>query len=350
MEWNKTEGNKKEWNKTEKKQLIIYCIISYGITYLLGILMWYGQKNGMDVSAFPNAQMMYPAAGVMLAYLVTNRKDDRMPKLFYLVFLIVTAFLIVCAVLSIVRADDVMMIGMNMAPLWTYLQQIAFMVASILGWILLAVSGRVRRKAYGLNSSKWKLSILMIVLFTALYFLRTLISYGISGEMSVFLDIMAQPNTWIYLAVLPVNFLLVAAPFFGEEYGWRYYLQPLLQKKFGPRGGVIILGIVWGLWHLPVDFFYYSPGYGLQAALSQQITCITLGIFFAYAYMKTNNIWVPVILHFINNNLAPVITGTFSADALKNQVITWGSLIPALIINGILFGGFILSKVFSQEE
>ena len=78
MEWNKTEGNKKEWNKTEKKQLIIYCIISYGITYLLGILMWYGQKNGMDVSAFPNAQMMYPAAGVMLAYLVTNRKDDRM--------------------------------------------------------------------------------------------------------------------------------------------------------------------------------------------------------------------------------------------------------------------------------
>ena len=48
--------------------------------------------------------------------------------------------------------------------------------------------------------------------------------------------------------------------FFGEEYGWRYYLQPVLQKRFGLRAGVIILGVVWGLWHIPDDLFrYYLP-------------------------------------------------------------------------------------------
>lgn len=95
--------------------------------------------------------------------------------------------------------------------------------------------------------------------------------------------------------------------FFGEEYGWRYYLQPLLQKKFGLKGGVILLGCVWAVWHLPIDFFYYTtPDMGLAALASQFVTCISLGIFMAYTYMKTQNIWVPIIIHFLNNNMVVV--------------------------------------------
>lgn len=338
------------WNKTEKKQLLLYCLIAFGVTYFMGIFMWYGQRKGLDISAFPNAQMMYPAAGVMFAYLMTAGKDKKMPKAFYFVFLILTVFMIACAVLSIVLPDESIVIEMNMLPLWTYAIQIAMTAGSILCWILLLSSGKERRAAYGLSGSKWKSSFLMIVLFLALYFLRTFLSCAFSGEPGTFLEIMAQPESWIYLAVMPVNFFLVMVPFFGEEYGWRYYLQPLLQKHFGLRKGVILLGIVWGLWHLPVDFFYYSPGSGLQAAVSQQITCITLGIFFAYAYMKTNNIWIPVALHYINNNLVPVITGNYSTDVLENQAITWAALIPALIINGVLFGGFLLSGVFAEKK
>ena len=126
----------------------------------------------------------------------------------------------------------------------------------------------------------------------------------------------------------------------GEEYGWRYYLQPLMQKRFGIRGGVLVLGVVWGIWHLPIDLFYYTQDSQLLMVIAQQITCIALGIYLAYAYMKTDNIWVPIALHFMNNNLIPVISGNYSASVLENQSITWNELLFSLLLNGVLFGLF----------
>lgn len=32
----------------------------------------------------------------------------------------------------------------------------------------------------------------------------------------------------------------------------------------------------------------------------------------AYVYMKTENIWVPVAVHFLNNNLIPVFAGNYT--------------------------------------
>lgn len=68
--------------QTEKKQLLIYVIIAYGITYVMGLLMWYSYGKGLDLSAFPNAQMLYPAAGVMMAYLITKKGDKNLPTAF----------------------------------------------------------------------------------------------------------------------------------------------------------------------------------------------------------------------------------------------------------------------------
>lgn len=148
-----------------------------------------------------------------------------------------------------------------------------------------------------------------------------------------------------------MNFLLAYTAFFGEEYGWRYYLQPVLQNKFGLRKGVLILGVIWGLWHLPLDIFYYvTPDKAVIMTLNQVITCVGLGIFFGYAYMKTENIWVPVILHFLNNNLILVISGQFSGDVLQDQSVSWADIPAALILNGLLFGLFILAKPYREKK
>ncbi|MDD3403051.1 MAG: type II CAAX endopeptidase family protein [Hespellia sp.] len=330
-----------KFSNMEKKRLIIYALIAFAVPYLMGILMWYGNSKGIDLSVFVNAQMLYPAAGVMLGALIVCRGDELIPKRFFVFYIVLAVAAAVLSIASIVMPSDM---------LWMGGVQILLVLGSILGWMFMLTEKKEKREAYGLRAKHAKSSVFCVALFIGLYLLRTVIAYAAGGELGTMGDIFSSATTWITIAVLPINFFLVFIAFFGEEYGWRYYLQPMLQKRFGLRGGVIILGIVWGLWHLPVNFFYYSPGTGLQSAAGQQITCITLGIFFAYAYMKTQNIWVPVILHYLNNNLVPVITADYSMDVLQNNEVTWGSLLPALLLNGIIFGVFLAAKEFRKKE
>lgn len=340
--------------KVEKKQLLIFILIAYGITFLMGILMWYGCGRQMELYVFPMAQMLYPAAGVMLGYLLTRKQDEDLPKWFFRFFLLLTAVMAAMAILSVVMPDQMVSVSGTAVSLWIVLSQYVLIAGSLVGWIFFLAAGKKRRAAYGLRWKNGKASVFCVLLFVVLYFLRTAISCAVSGQFSILLMILESPDTWIMMAALSINFFFSYICFLGEEYGWRYYLQPLLQKRFGLRAGVILLGVVWGLWHLPVDFFYYTTETGPAMAAAQQITCITLGIFFAYAYMKTQNIWVPVILHFLNNNLVAVISGNYSSDVLQNQYIAWSDLLPSLLVNGVLFGLFLFAKPFrrsgQQEE
>lgn len=334
--------------ESKKKQIIIYIIIAYGVTFLMGAFMWYGWTSaGTDLSVFPNAQMFYPAAGVMLAYLLTRKSDTRMPRRFYITFIAMTGVLVICAIASVFFPGSTIM---SVSP-WAVYLQLILLAGSILCWIMLLTERKEKRIAYGLKFVNGKMSVLMVLLFVGLYLLRSGISYAASGQLAYYGGIFANPMTWYMLANILLSFFISFTAFFGEEYGWRYFLQPLMQKRFGKRWGVILLGVVWGLWHMPVNFFYYSsPGSGLVSMAAQQITCITLGIFFAYAYMKTNNIWVPVVLHFLNNNLILIVSGTYNPSVIQNQTMTWISLVPALIVNGIMFGLFLFSRIFRREK
>jgi uncharacterized protein len=61
-----------------------------------------------------------------------------------------------------------------------------------------------------------------------------------------------------WYAVLPA---LVATLFIGpvEEFGWRGVALPLLQRRFAPLWASLILGAIWGLWHLPAFLLSGTP-------------------------------------------------------------------------------------------
>ena len=61
-----------------------------------------------------------------------------------------------------------------------------------------------------------------------------------------------------WYAVLPALATgLVIGPI--EELGWRGLALPLLQRRYAPLWSSLILGGIWGLWHLPAFFLSGSP-------------------------------------------------------------------------------------------
>jgi len=54
-------------------------------------------------------------------------------------------------------------------------------------------------------------------------------------------------------AMISVLFMMM---FLGpvEEFGWRGVLQPLLQRHMAPIWAGILIGAIWGIWHLPAFF------------------------------------------------------------------------------------------------
>ena len=54
--------------KTNKKELTVFALCAYAIPFLMMPLLYICLQNERDTSIFANAQMFYPAAGVMLAF------------------------------------------------------------------------------------------------------------------------------------------------------------------------------------------------------------------------------------------------------------------------------------------
>jgi membrane protease YdiL (CAAX protease family) len=59
----------------------------------------------------------------------------------------------------------------------------------------------------------------------------------------------------VYVTEIAISLTIGIAPMW-EEVGWRGFAQPRMQRLYGPVVGTLILGALWGVWHLP---FFFGP-------------------------------------------------------------------------------------------
>ena len=177
----------------------------------------------------------------------------------------------------------------------------------------------------------------MILIFLVIITIRIIIS-----NKSLSIDIVT--NFVISLMPLIINLCFSFNLFFGEEFGWRYFLQPRLQKVYGKKAGVIILGFIWGIWHLPLCLTLYSPETPLYCIVSQIAYCTFIGIFLGYTYMNTTNLWAPILIHVVNNVTSVIFKGGFEST------FTLKSLLWSIMINAILFSPFLFTKEYRAEN
>ncbi|HAH57569.1 MAG TPA: CPBP family intramembrane metalloprotease, partial [Bacteroidales bacterium] len=62
---------------------------------------------------------------------------------------------------------------------------------------------------------------------------------------------MLLPSVWVFVPYVLIMMFLGGGQ---EEFGWRGYALPLLEKQFGIWYANILLGVIWACWHLPLWF------------------------------------------------------------------------------------------------
>lgn len=137
----------------------------------------------------------------------------------------------------------------------------------------------------------------------------------------------------------------------GEEFGWRGYALPKLQNKYGPLIASLVIGSIWGIWHLP-SFFAPQGVIGAIATALGMVFLIpyTLGtiansIFMTWLYNKSKasaliagiiwhaaiNFWAPVLLS--DSSLVAAREGTHLPTIAPNLYMT---VVVVLVITAII--------------
>jgi membrane protease YdiL (CAAX protease family) len=101
--------------------------------------------------------------------------------------------------------------------------------------------------------------------------------------------------------------LINAIPALGEEWGWRGWLVPRL-VSYGTFRGLLVSGVIWGLWHFPITLLGYNyPNLGAWAAPYFIIACVFLGMVMGWLRLYSGSVWPSVIAHGSLNATAGLI-------------------------------------------
>jgi len=118
------------------------------------------------------------------------------------------------------------------------------------------------------------------------------------GGAAVKGNLFSDPFPFSSFQALVVAMLLMAIKGPIEEFGWRGLALPLLQRKFAPLWAGLIIGIIWGLWHLPAFLLSGTPQSAWSFAPffigSVAVSVIVTQLFNA----SRGSILLPALMHF----------------------------------------------------
>ncbi|GAA0720515.1 type II CAAX endopeptidase family protein [Dactylosporangium roseum] len=158
-------------------------------------------------------------------------------------------------------------------------------------------------------SLRWYLGIVLVVPVVAV-----VSTFPVPGA----LDDFRIPGATVFLMYIPLLVMQFLTTGVAEEPGWRDFAQPRLQARYGPLAGSLILGPLWGAWHLPLFFSEWAgwPDVNWLTAAEFVGSAVPLSIVMTWVFNRTDES-LPLIMLFHAN-----INTVYS--------LAWGEVFPSL--------------------
>lgn len=215
--------------------------------------------------------------------------------------------------------------GIAGTPLGTFLFYFGGGAPSVTAlFIVFLTYSKEQRKDYFTRCFSFRYMGIKWLVLTILFFtLISVIGIGIGvyllgyslPEMAYIHAIMQNP-----LNLFLVLFLSVISGPLNEEFGWRGYALDKLFVKFGFTRATLLLGFIWGIWHLA---WFFTPGQAqynlLQNSLFDAVMYIPSVMLFnfavSYVYIKTKrSILAGALVHMFSNLLGSQLLSPYSTE------------------------------------
>jgi uncharacterized protein len=331
-----------------KKELFVFLIITFAATYLLNFAMYLISGPILATPAklwtvIIAINMFIPATAAIICMIYFKSKAlTKETKIIFAFFLI---YAIVFTIESL--AHPIQAGVMGDMPVFS-------MIVGVLGLFAIMILNLKKKWREGLTSSKLSpgknlryyiiIPIILFLMFTLSYVLNYVLGLGVpTKEFSIGMY-------FIYSIITGILYIFVLWPtFLGEEFGWRVYLQDRLFPLFGGYKGVLILGIIWGLWHAPLIAFGFNyPGQPILGIVTMTLLTIVLAIIFSYAVLKTGSVWIAVLLHLVVDTIE--LPANYYLGLSKDPIVSFGPGILGIALLAVFAIVLLRSNVWKLGE
>lgn len=162
---------------------------------------------------------------------------------------------------------------------------------------------RRRLRDLSLISWKWLLIILFLPFFLKISGILTASIFG--GSFPANWQAYFVPELREYLNPGFIIFIFVFGPLV-EEPAWRGWLQDFFQKRQNTLFSGLIVGVVWGIWHLPMfvipGTYQYTEGFLTAGFWIWMVDIVGSAVLYAWIFVNTGgSIPAAILFHFSIN-------------------------------------------------
>jgi membrane protease YdiL (CAAX protease family) len=239
-------------------------------------------------------------------------------------------------------------VGMTQ-PSWT-----SWFFAGFLSALAPSVAAAIVVWASGESVRGWFRSVAKVRVHWKWYVAAIAVPFLIVYAAGVVSWVIGGPIDWSAFEISPTTivFGIVIGTLLGggqEEFGWRGFAQPELQERYGAFRAAIVVGMFWGLWHLP----QFLPGgfradWGPLMVGSYFVGIIGFSVLLAWVFNGSGgSAWLAMVMHGADNAtqgrlpidlsiVAPdgvLLPSTLVTINVPHAILTW---LIALIIVGVV--------------